>query len=83
MPTLEELFSQVDAAQDDIIALEQALVRIPSVNTGFMPTGDETPVCEYARDWLGHDRISSEILESAPNRGNLIAKIEAAPARPG
>ena len=31
MPDLEELFAQVDAAQDDIIALEQALVRIPSV----------------------------------------------------
>ncbi len=73
MPNLDELFAQVDAAQDDIVALEQALVRIPSVNTGFMPTGDETPVCEYARDFLAQDGISSEILESAPNRGNLIA----------
>ena len=76
MPDLEELFAQVDAAQDDIIALEQALVRIPSVNTGFMPTGDETPVCEFARDWLAQDGIESEILESAPNRGNLIARME-------
>lgn len=74
--TLEELFAQVDAQSDEIVALEQALVRIPSVNTGFMPTGDETPVCEYIRDWLAEDGIASEILESAPNRGNIIARIE-------
>lgn len=76
MPNLDELFAQVDAQRDDIIALEQALVQIPSVNTGFMPTGDETPVCEYIRDWLAQDGIQSEILESAPNRGNIIARME-------
>ncbi len=76
MPDLTDLFRQVDEAENDIVALEQALVRIPSVNTGFMPTGDETPVCELARDFLAEDGIQSEILESAPNRGNLIARIE-------
>ena len=76
MPDLNDLFRQVDQAENDIVALEQALVRIPSVNTGFMPTGDETPVCELARDFLAEDGIDSEILESAPNRGNLIARLE-------
>ena len=76
MPDLTDLFHQVDQAENDIVALEQALVRIPSVNTGFMPTGDETPVCELARDFLAVDGIESEILESAPNRGNLIARLE-------
>ena len=76
MPDLNDLFRQVDEAENDIVALEQALVRIPSVNTGFMPTGDETPVCELARDFLAADGIESEILESAPNRGNLIARLE-------
>ena len=76
MPTLEELFAQVDAQRDEIIALEQALVRIPSVNTGFMPTGDETPVCEYIRDWLAEDGIQSEILGRTPERGNILARIE-------
>ena len=76
MPTLEELFAQVDAQREEIIALEQTLVRIPSVNTGFMPTGDETPVCEYVRDWLAEDGIQSEILGRVPNRGNIIARIE-------
>ncbi|CAI8055997.1 Probable succinyl-diaminopimelate desuccinylase [Geodia barretti] len=76
MPDLQELFAQVDSMQDEVIALERALVQIPSVNTGFMPTGDETPVCELARDFLAGDGIDSEILESAPNRGNLIARLE-------
>ena len=76
MPTLEELFAQVDAQRDEIIALEQALVRIPSVNSGFMPTGDETPVCEYIRDWLAEDGIESEILGRTPERGNILARIE-------
>ena len=76
MPSLEELFAQVDEQREEIIALEQALVRIPSVNTGFMPTGDETPVCEYIRDWLAEDGIKSEILGRTPERGNIIARIE-------
>ena len=75
-PNLDDLFAQVDMQREDIIALHQALVRIPSVNTGFMPTGDETPVCEYVRDWLAEDGVASEILEAAPNRGNIIARIE-------
>ena len=83
MPGLEELFSQVDAARGDIIDLNQALVRIPSVNTGAMPTGNETPVCEYVRDWLSEDGISSEIIESAPNRGNLISRLEGSSGNAG
>ena len=78
MPTLQELFAQVDEQREHIITLEQDLVRIPSVNTGFMPTGDETPVCEYIRDWLAEDGIRSEILGRTPERGNIIARIEGA-----
>ena len=52
MARLDELLAQVDAQGEDLIALHRDLVRIPSVNTGYMPTGDETPVCEYAKNWL-------------------------------
>ncbi len=76
MANMEELFAQVDSLRDEIIALEQSLVKIPSVNTGFMPTGDETPVCEYVKDFLAEDGIDSEILESAPGRGNIIARLD-------
>ncbi|MQF69214.1 M20/M25/M40 family metallo-hydrolase [SAR202 cluster bacterium AD-804-J14_MRT_500m] len=75
MAQLDELLAQVDAQGEDLIALHRDLVRIPSVNTGYMPTGDETPVCEYAKDWLAKNGIVSEILSRDPNRGNLIARI--------
>ncbi|HAE34049.1 MAG: M20/M25/M40 family metallo-hydrolase [SAR202 cluster bacterium] len=75
MATLDDMLNQIDDLESELISLEQELVRIPSVNTGFMPTGNETPVCEYIRDWLAIDGIESEILESAPNRGNIVSKI--------
>ena len=74
MPDLESLLDQVDEMRDEIVALEQDLVRIPTVNTGFMPTGNETEVCEYLKKWPAEDGIDSEIIESAPGRGNFIAR---------
>ena len=71
-----DLLAQVDSSLEDIIGLEQALVQIPTVNTGFMPTGNETAVCEYVRDWLAPEGITAEIIESAPGRGNIIARLE-------
>ena len=76
MPDLRAIFRQIDALESDIVALVRDLVRIPSVNTGSMPTGDETAVCEYVRDWLAEDGISSEILGRVPERGSIIARIE-------
>ena len=76
MPVLDDLLAQVDASVDDIVALHRALVKVQSVNTGFMPTGNETQVCELARDWLAEDNIPSEILARDPDRGNIIARME-------
>ncbi len=73
MPDLQSLLNEVDSCVDEIVQLEQDLVRIPSVNTGFMPTGDETPVAEYCRDWLAREGIESKILARDPERGNIIA----------
>jgi acetylornithine deacetylase/succinyl-diaminopimelate desuccinylase-like protein len=83
MATLDDLLGQVDAVYDDIIRLEQDLVRIPSVNTGFMPTGGETEVCDFVREWLAGDGIECLVLERVPGRGNLIANLEGASGRPG
>jgi acetylornithine deacetylase/succinyl-diaminopimelate desuccinylase-like protein len=74
MPTLDDLLSLVDQSRDEVIALTQALVRVPSVNIGVMPTGNETPACEVLRDKLAADGIAADILESASNRGNLVAR---------
>jgi acetylornithine deacetylase/succinyl-diaminopimelate desuccinylase-like protein len=75
MVELNELLAQVDESFDDLIALHQEMVRIPSVNTGVMPTGNETAVADYASQWLAVEGIETEIVESAPQRGNLIARI--------
>ena len=75
MPTVHELLASVDAARDEIVRLHQDLVRIPTVNYGSRPdTGNETPACELIRDKLKEAGIGSDIYESAPTRGNLIAR---------
>ena len=76
MADLDFLLTQVDEAQVDILALAQAMVRIPTVNTGFMPTGNESRVCEFVREWLADDGVETEILEAVPDRGNLVARLE-------
>ena len=77
MATLEEMLGQIDDLEEELITLEQELVRIPSVNTGSMPTGNETPVCNYIRKWVLDDGIQSDILFRDPERGNIISRLEA------
>ena len=76
MQNYDNLFSQVDSLRDEIIDLERSMIQIPTVNTGVMPTGNETALCEYVKDWLSRDGIPAEIIESAPGRGNLVARME-------
>ena len=73
MPSLQSLLDQVESATNEIVELEQNLVRIPSVNTGFMPTGNETAVAEFISDWLDDQGLSSEILARDPDRGNIVS----------
>ena len=80
MPTIDELLASVDAARDEIVRLHQDLIRIPTVNYGSRPdTGNETPACELLKDKLGSAGIASDIYESAPTRGNIIARINGDP----
>ena len=73
MPSLQSLLDQVELSTNEIVELEQALVRIPSINTGFMPTGNETAVAEFTRDWIAQNGLDSEILSRHPDRGNIIS----------
>src|SRR6266542_1409021 len=76
MPDLTTLLANVDAARDEIVALLQTLVRVPTVNTGPRPdTGGESRVCDILRTHLHAAGIPLDIHESAPGRGNLIARI--------
>ena len=83
MSILDDMITQVDACTTEIIELEQNLVRIPSVNTGVMPTGDEKDVCRYVKEFLSKYGIDAEILESAPNRGNLVARMDGSSGNAG
>lgn len=73
MANLQEMLDQVDGLTQEIVELEQALVRIPSVNTGYMPTGDETKVTDFIGEWFAKEGLDSQVLARDPNRGNIIS----------
>lgn len=78
MTETHELVQMVDQSADELVGLLQDLVRIPSVNTGAPESGHETTVAEMLKRRLEAEGIECEILESAPGRGNLIARLSAA-----
>jgi acetylornithine deacetylase/succinyl-diaminopimelate desuccinylase-like protein len=82
VPDLASLLASVDAARDEIVALLQELVRIPTVNAGPRPdTGNESNVCDVLRPRLESAGIPVEVHESAPRRGNLLARIGTGPGQ--
>ncbi len=75
MARIDELFREFENCRSELLKFHQDLVRIPTVNTGIMPTGNETEACKFIQSKLAVDGIESEILESAPSRGNLVARL--------
>lgn len=75
MPNLKALLEMVDEAHDEIVQFHQDLVRIRTVNTGTMPTGNETEACRYLEQRFSKEGIESETIESAPGRGNFLGHI--------
>jgi acetylornithine deacetylase/succinyl-diaminopimelate desuccinylase-like protein len=75
MTTPDALFSLVDDSADEVVALLTDLIRFETVNTGVMPTGNELPLCQYLQRRLAAEGIESQILCTAENRGNLIARL--------
>ena len=77
-PTPERL-----ALENETIRICQELIRIPSVNFGE-GKGDESAIAAYVVKSLAEVGIEAKIYESAPNRMNVIAKIEGSDSsRPG
>ena len=68
------LFEQIDKNVDSLIELHRSLIKIQSVNSGYMPTGNETKVAEFISKWLRDFELSSDILSRVPERGNLICE---------
>ena len=76
MTEMDRLLASVDDARDEIVDLLQQLVRVPTVNMGPRPdTGNESAACDVLHPKLEADKIEVEVHESAPGRGNLIARM--------
>jgi acetylornithine deacetylase/succinyl-diaminopimelate desuccinylase-like protein len=79
---------ELNAAQrqelhDDVVKLCQELIQIPSVNYGE-GKGDEKAVARYVADKFAEVGIQARSYESAPNRVNVVARIQGSdPSLPG
>ena len=65
---------QITQLEDETILLCQEMIRIPSVNYGEAK-GDERKIAEYVSAKLSEVGISNEVIESAKNRCNVVARI--------
>ena len=74
---------QIKELEDEAVLLCQELIRFPSVNHGE-GLGDEKAIAQYVANKLSEVGIKSELIESAPNRVNVVAKIAGSDTtRPG
>ncbi len=56
---------------EEVTCLTQELIRFDTTN----PPGNETPCIEYIAAVLRQEGIEPVVLESAPGRGNLVARL--------
>ncbi len=62
-----------DALTGEVVEHLRALLRLDTTN----PPGNETPAAEYLARVLRDAGIAAEVIESAPGRGNVIARLSA------
>src|SRR4030065_2784878 len=76
----EKIMNQVDFKQmtKEATAILSNLIKINTVN----PPGNELEVIKYVANILDQEKIHYEILESAPGRGNLIARLKGNGSKP-
>ena len=60
------------AAQAEAVKFLSDLVKIDTSN----PPGNETRAAEYMKSVLASNGIQAHIYESAPGRGNLVARLK-------
>ena len=61
-----------DALGDEATRFLQDLIRIDTTN----PPGNETPAAEYLASIFRREGIEPTVLESAPGRGNVVARLK-------
>ncbi len=60
------------AAQEHVLEVLKKLIEIDTTN----PPGGETAAAQYLKNFFDEAGIDSKIIESAPGRGSLIARIK-------
>src|SRR5215472_8546281 len=60
------------AARDEAVKFVAELVKIDTSN----PPGNESRAAEYIKKVLAAEGIPAQIFESAPGRGNLVARLK-------
>ena len=74
---------QIAQLEEETVLFCQEMIQIPSVNYGE-GKGDERLIAEYVARKLSEVGIDAELIESAPNRVNVVAKIAGSDiTRPG
>ncbi|NVM28864.1 MAG: M20/M25/M40 family metallo-hydrolase [Candidatus Helarchaeota archaeon] len=68
----EELYDFKKEFAEEVIKVLQELIRIDTTN----PPGNETKAAEWIHNFLSKEGIESEVIESAPGRGNVISRLK-------
>jgi acetylornithine deacetylase/succinyl-diaminopimelate desuccinylase-like protein len=68
----------LEEIKPDVTQLLRDLIRIDTTN----PPGNETKAATYIAEYLANLGIKSEIIESAPGRGSLIARLKGTGKKP-
>lgn len=71
---LLQVLSQIH--EQDVVALAQRLVRIPSVFRPPDPDGNESAVAHAAAEWLRREGFSVELQEVSPGRPNVVGWLD-------
>ncbi len=73
-PGLEK-YTAIDFSNggDEAVAVLQSYLRLDTTN----PPGNETLGAEYLKAELGKDGLEAQVLEFAPGRGSLVARLKA------
>ena len=71
-PALAQSNPEFTAARDEAVKFVAELVKIDTSN----PPGNESRAAEYIKSVLAAEGIPAQIFESAPGRGNLVARLK-------
>jgi acetylornithine deacetylase/succinyl-diaminopimelate desuccinylase-like protein len=63
-----------DLALEEVVRFTSDLIRIDTTNRGG-GEGNERPAAEYVAAWLADAGIEPVVLESAPGRANVVARV--------